>query len=223
MKTILKSNFRDIYDHWFCSDQDSKGNYIFRRNTYSGPSREEMFSWMSFMNLSVPKTGILESLMKDSNKSYFVVYLDQRTHQGEGKFLISGSEPKLYKKYMPFFASEYIGLPDRKPKSFRYLSFGEKVFWLSYKSNDIWRSNCGDDIKIEILDSFEERFKEIQKKIQEKNKHIPLLAIDFVEDSEGKLFGIDLNISPQIGGTGIENIVKPKEIAEEIQRFMLLS
>jgi hypothetical protein len=223
MKTVLKSNFRDIYDHWFSSEQDASANYIFKRNTYSGPTREDMFSWMSFMNLSVPKTGTFESLMKESSNFYFVVYLDQISHQGEGKFLLSRKEFFLGEKYTSFFASEYIGLPNGKPRSFRYLSFGERVFWLSYTSNDFWRSNCGDDIQIEMLDSSEPRFQEIQKKIQEKNKHIPLLAIDFVEDSEGKLFGIDLNIAPQIGGTGIENLVKPKEIAEEIQRFMLLS
>ena len=201
MKLKLLSNFNDYYDHWF----DLDGN-VFKRTTNSGMIRGRMFSFMRSHGLTVPIYGIvqhLENYLYPDKK--VVVYLDENKHCGEGKQLLTlGEACKLY----PFkLCTEYLvnENPFGYAVSYRHLQIGNRAFWIKYISYTDWRSNCGEG-DIELI---EER-----KPIE--IPHKPLFAVDFVEKS-GIYYAIDFNISPGIRGTGIEDIIPPKEVVDLIK------
>jgi len=223
MRAILESDFRDCYDHWFIDSirpMRRKTDNIFQRNSFGGMSRSEMFTWFKERNILTPRFGKVKDLLLELPEGTpLVIYLNESSHQGEGKILVYPNENDI-KEFNHHFASEFIQ-PRDFPISIRLLFIGQHIFWLSYQSSDKWRSNCGDNVDIQILNPIEHYYLDLSSSIMKERNSFPLLAIDFVEEtSSGNLLAIDLNVSPQIKGTGIEFILKPKEIAEEIDSFL---
>lgn len=177
----------------------------------SGMDRYEMYIYLESLGFNVPIYGILNDfrkLKKDINK--VVVHLDLKSHRGENKILLDYEE--ALEKYRGKFATEYIETDGEFGVSYRYLRIGDEAFWLLYKSKNDWRSNCGSDIKIDIL--------EIEKNTPPVIKS-PLYAIDLVFDKYNNYHAIDFNISPGIKGTGVEDILKPKEVVDKIKETIL--
>lgn len=211
IKLKLVSNFLDYYDHWF----DLEGKE-FKRFTAQGMNREEIFQYLEKTSFTVPLYGTVKHLANQNiNIKEVVVYLDDMAHCGNGKIKLPLEE--ALKKYPNFLCSEYIEThPLGIAVSYRHLQIGHKSFFLKYASYNDWRSNCGDG-DIELLESHEykhsDRFKVIKFPY-------PLCAIDFVY-KDGIYWAIDFNTSPGIRGSGIENILKPKEVVDLIKQFII--
>ncbi len=224
MKIKLKSDFIDFYDHWFSGYGDY--DIVFERYSNKGPSRPEMFELFKKYEpeLKLPIYGkckdVIEeilSVFKDNDKlknqiltSYpIVIYHDLYSHKGENKELILMFE--ALEKYPEHFSSEYIpSSTTRRGTSIRYLRIGRKQFLLKYQSKNDWRSNCGDN---------EIKFLEGGDAIKsQKHDFGPLFAIDMIP-YKNELYAIDLNISPQIKGTGIEDHLSGKEAYNLIYDF----
>lgn len=191
LKIAVKSDFIDYYDYAFDSIYDA--DYILKRYSRSGMNRIEMFDFLKSVGLKIPKVGTCSELTTDCSR--VVVYLDVNAHRGEGKILLSANDAK--ELYPHHFASEYI--PLNYGISYRLISIGKRSWMLRYSSND-WRSNCG-EVKIELL-------KEVENNL---SINRPLYAIDFVGNIEDPI-AIDFNIAPQVKGTGLGRILKPKDV-----------
>ena len=208
MKVKLKSDFIDFYDHWF----DNEG-IIFERMTKNELSRSQMFSIFDQYHIATPKHGKVKDLILElSPYDWVVVYLDEYEHQGKGK--IFGNINYAASNYPSYYASQYI---PSQATSIRELWLGDYHFVLQYSSDDTWRSNVGN---VEIC------IKANNPLMQ--NKRVfdyPIYAIDYIAypnviTGDIDYLAIDLNTSPMVRGTGIENIVSAIEIANSIKKYI---
>lgn len=220
----LESDFRDYYDHMFDSRHDDAP--VFRRLSTSGPDRRTALSFLGQMNFSVPLYGPVRYLPPECG--LVVVYHDEHAHRGEQKELMSFVYAQ--RDYPDSFASEYIissvlGVKqDEKwnvpalfrPKTFRRLQIGKRIFALEYMSDDTWRSNCG-KVDISVLDPMVDAY---GNHLLRSTPPLPssLVAIDFVLHVD-RFYAIDLNFAPQIRGTGIEEIMPANDVVREIEGF----
>lgn len=212
----LISDFTDYYDHYFQND-----GIKFSRHSEIGPDKIKQFKIIEEMgSLTVPH-GIVSDFLngyyfEDEMIRSFVVYDNPELHCGEGRtFYRNGHRLKfdgnisrlgyLYKEwnkpaslYIARGANGMIG----NPETLRLLQIGRKCFWIEYKSDDQWRSNCG-NVECKVVGT-EDR----------KLSKFPIYAIDFVVSKE--MYGIDLNISPGVRGTGVERLLPPKYAYDEI-------
>ena len=76
-------------------------------------------------------------------------------------------------------------------------------------SDDSWRSNVG-DAEIFLLGTPPDEVPEL-------DLPFALYGVDFVLDSKSCLWAIDLNPAPGVRGTGIEEVLSPKEAVESIK------
>jgi len=208
----LHSDFHDYYDHHF----DREGDIVFERMMRGGPSRSEAFKILQDIGCLVPPHGTPTNLVwrlaghlgiSLDNSAFpslnFVVYEDEQSHAGDGKLLLSAREAMIL--YPDKLVSLFIPQEMGKPVSWRYLQIGTKSFWMSYESNDLWRSNY-EGIYAGYVDI---RFLAEQDAQYSTYKvPYPIFAIDFVYN--GTLYAIDLNISP-----GIAECVQEKLPAQE--------
>lgn len=220
----MKSDFRDFYDHWF----EIRGHHpVFERMATGGLDRPGLFRFLESLDMRVPRYGLVRDLVPllreereallDARpatvyKDRVVVYLDTRTHRGEGKKLMAGAD--ALHLYPDHYASEFIPGPRGVPVSWRYLQVGDRPFWLEYRSDDEWRSNCG-NVEIRVMAAVN------QSRIHPRIPH-PLYAIDFVW-SGLKAYAVDFNIAPGIRGSGVEKILTAEEAARAIIRVLLRS
>lgn len=185
-----------------------------------------MFSYLDNIGLSTPLHGSVEHLYPrildrvfphdPSMRSLYakqvamvVVYTDPMAHCGEGKQLMPLAD--ALDQYPNHYASEYV--PSQKSGcglSLRYLRVGTRFFWLRYSSDD-WRSNCG-TVQIDVISELNP----LLISDQVASLH-PIFAIDFVPG--GKLFAVDFNIAPGLRGTGLENLIAPKDVYNEIENW----
>lgn len=211
-KLVLKSDFHDYYDHWFDRVYYPEEEYItFERYSRSGMNRQEMLEYLELNGYNVPKHGLVKdlSLQKDQK---VVVYLDINSHRGMDKILSSFGESLKF--YPMNYCMEYKKVNDNNlGHSFRALRIGDLNFSLFYKSQDSWMSNQG-NVNISILDT---EIDNLKKLLPDR----PLLAVDFViPKEENKMYAIDLNISPGLTWTGIEDILDAKEIVDTIKHYI---
>lgn len=214
----INSDFIDYYDHWAAGSWQSCDCVLDRRMD-SGPARKEALEILSASGFNVPRNGIVEALVSEiigdavdpvrrwmMESINLVVYTDEKAHAGEGKVLLSMESalcdfPKLFAcEYLP---TDVLGVAE----SYRYLRVGSRQFWLKYTSSDDWRSNCG-DVDVEFI------CEELPSDVVRPTMRYPLYAIDFI--LAGRLYAVDLNVSPKICGTGVENLMTSLQAYEQI-------
>ncbi len=216
MKVQLKSDFNDYYDHCF----DLEG-ILFERYSRQGRGRRAALEFLSAIGVKTPPYGtpqevrnqtdprLLErELLLQQDSKYLlsvVVYLDENAHRGEGKVLMPLYQALV--KYPHYLCSLFIPPLPGKSISRRYLQVGRKAFWLRYTSRDDWRSNCG-NVEIEMIKQEEDAY--------HPQIHYPLFSIDYIANTE-ELLAVDLNVSPQLKGTGIEEILSGQEVVHLIR------
>lgn len=216
----LVSDFRDQhYDFMF----KPNGTKTYRRMSAEGPDKINQFLILSSMGFKIPPIGSVEYLYhmwdKDTEEPWVVVYTDQSKHTGDGKTLLPVS--KAVDLYPGFFASIYIRNSNPTPTSYRALYVGSKYLFMRYRSNDAWRSNCGDVYIEEASDVLKDTTEKIiLNEMGVPLTSVPIVAIDFVLDVTERLIAIDLNIAPGISGTPATIHFSPVDIYEAIQRFL---
>jgi hypothetical protein len=177
-----------------------------------------MFPYMEGLGIKVPKFGLVKDVVPqirppDDAETFVgwrprvVVYLDERAHRGEGKVVSSGHY--ALKRFPDHFCTEYVGTFENGAKSLRYLQIGAKCFYLTYESDDQWRSNVG-NVRIEASTPLDAYYR------WEPNPY-PLRAIDFVRGADGEHYAVDFNIAPEIKGTGIEEFLDGPEVVALIE------
>lgn len=213
MKLYLSSDFTDIYDYVFDSRYDPEAQE-FKRFTYSGMSRREMFQYFESLNFATPLHGLVRDIaptalahkfftpeLKSVSSGKLVVYTNERAHRGEGKILLSIEEAQ--EQFSNYYCSAYI--PHRQ--TFRHLQIGNRAFSMIYRqmANNEWRSNFG-DVKILYLGD-----------VTPLKTDYPLFAIDYISEDNGAHCLLDFNIAPRICGTGVENKLTSQYIVELIK------
>lgn len=216
----LRSDFWDYYDHQF----SSSGPEFFRL-TRSGPDKRSQFQILKSAGYLVPPHGLVRDVAdywwEEESRwvREVVAYDDPFLHRGEGKRVLRARDYRwdgcldLLQKVIDLnclFCSAFLGCSWTRPSvSLRLLSVGPHRFWLEYRSETDWRSNCG-DCSVSVIGV-------------EKNagRHpvltYPLWAIDFVLGKE--MYAIDLNIAPGIRGSGVERYLSPRDVYLGIESF----
>ena len=220
MKIGLKTDFRDYYDHCFSVPPEQADKVLERVTTVTMP-RSTMLLYLESIGMSTPAHGPVQDLVpvitdragmpQEIALQLFelVVYLDEYVHNPESRVRLSCKEALA--RYPDAYAHVYV--PSHAAQgstSLQFLRIGMRQFWLRYTSSNDWRSNYG-DVKIEIL--CEEQ--------RASGRHIipyPLFAIDYVQAD--RLYAVDLNVAPQLAGTGIEQRMSAEEVYTELTGWM---
>lgn len=214
MKLLLRSDFRDYYDHHFDILLKPEIHHVFHRTAKDRTSRLDLLDYMSGqMNLLTPTYGtvreVADKLRFSHEDKHLVVYTNPYAHRGDGKERVTLKS--ALKRYPNKDCSLYLK-PDEGTKSYRLLSIGHSIRYLmSYESTHTWKSNVG-DVDIELLEN--------PPKIT--SHHYPMFAVDFVI-SGGIPYAIDFNSAPGLAGTPVESLIDPKTIVKEIKEWMIES
>jgi hypothetical protein len=215
-KISLETDFKDYYDHLFYNPRESNtnGHFIRIADDINSFSKRNQFLHLQQLGFKVPRHGIVSNII-DLDKD-IVVYVDELKHRGEGKYLIKSIQAR--KHFPNKYASEYIDY--REGESYRLLQVGNRSFWYQYKSTTSWKSNCGHVEISEPIEVFDWWTKHtlVDSRPMFLNNY-PIFAIDFVDSIDGKL-AIDLNTAAGMRWTGMEEIMSPTNVYEEIADFM---
>jgi hypothetical protein len=142
-----------------------------------------------------------------------VVYVDPLAHRGEGKIATTWDKAAALPLLGTCLTTEFVGQPygETPRESVRLLMIGNRPFFMTYRSCDPWRSNCG-DVQIEMAHELVGRSISTRpaRNIQRVLKH-PLLAIDFVYH-DGHFLAVDLNTAPGLRGTPVQDMLRPEEV-----------
>lgn len=234
----LVSDFPDYYDSFLDTgylrrNPEEPSRTLFRLTT-DGPERPEMLDKLEEMGLSVPRRGTVRELYERvlgcesrghivAAYLHMVVHTDVTVHRGEGKEILSYRE--ALERCPDAYAVEYIQPnPEMRGISLRALQMGDYYFWLRYESATDWRSNVG-EVECAVEQAAEMEMAE-SRGIATK---LPLFAIDFVpspptnlpngESGKSVLYAIDLNVAPEVYGTGVEEHLSAAEAAAAIKRW----
>lgn len=220
MKIKLRSDFDDYYDGYF----DHEG-VIFDRLSECGPYRRAMYALLEQAGYRVPKHGSVEEMAARITgegrqmevpmnepvarpMTDLVVYARERGHGGNNHLVSVAEALRIFPGH---YCTEYIPVQSgERGWSLQYLQIGDCHWWLSYASNNNWRSNVG-DYKVEIIEEGPRGFHGFFAE--------PVFSIDFLPVQE--LYAIDFNINPQLVGTGIENILPPTEVVSLVRAAMM--
>jgi hypothetical protein len=219
----LISDFTDYYDHNF----DGGGAELHRIST-RGLAKPDQFRLLSRAGYVVPPHGLVKDVggsWNELEKRYvraLVVYDDLFAHRGEGKRLIQEMHyrfdgnvsrlPQLY-ELGEKFCSAFIGWPLRGYcESIRHLLVGHHHFVIQYRSDDRWRSNCG-NVTCQTL-SWEPDWDRPAAL-----DPYPLCAIDFVTGKDGLLWAVDFNNAPGVRHSGVERFLKPAEFVAALSEY----
>lgn len=218
MKIKLVSDFIEYYDHCFAPSHLDKYDYTLLRNSVTTMTRLEQFKILSNLFYVPIKHSIVKDYHIFDTKYNVIVYVDNYSHRGEGKLKMTYEE--ALDKYPNSLCSLYIQGNSEYATSFRELFIGNHQFKLRYinKNKDEWRSNYGEDVEVKLISHCEIYNKKCSRFIA--GNIYPIYAVDFIQNTEGKLFYIDFNTSPSIKYTGIEDICKPTEIYNLIENYV---
>lgn len=201
----LVSDFHDFMDHNFAREYSHKELPIFKRLARSYFSKVDQFNLLENHCISVPPHGIVRQLLDEFSYENLIIYDDMFAHRAMGKHFQSGEA--AYKQYPNHYCSAFIrGVSDTRSISYRSLWIGNEGFLLRYESNNTWASNLGDEVDIRFENRLTSRMP----------CEYPLFAIDYVEDYTGKRWAVDFNTAPQLKGTPIQEMYKPREVAQFI-------
>lgn len=214
-KIGLESDFRDYYDHWFTPQYQHPNKVLKRIANSQSWSKREQLQFLETIG-KTPFNRVVRELPSFLDQK-LVVYVNEYSHRGEGKVLLEFEE--ALEKYPEKYASVYIEQESGSTTSFRLLQIGDSSWWLKYQSSDNWRSNVG-DVTVEVEGESSSGWEDIQRNV-EPLKDYPLFAIDFVQSIAGHLYAIDFNTAPGLSGTGMEELLKGKEVFELIAEHYL--
>lgn len=210
---LHSSGWLDYYDHAF--DPKGPDTPVWRRTDRPFPLRREGFWSMAQVGFSCVPNGLVSALASSYPEGVeFVVYTDEREHQGEGKEKLPVADALA--RHPTAWASLYVPPAARIAESLRLLRVGSLGFALRYQSASDWRSNVSTDrlevISTRLLDDKSEALDHLMKRYR-----TPLLAVDLVPSQRGWL-ATDLNLAPGLRGTGIEDRLPPRVAYNKIKQ-----
>ncbi len=219
----LLTDFRDYYDHAF----DGNGDEFVRMAEGTGPDKREQFRILADAGFATPPVGTFSDLIEleewpEGRIKFVVAYTDPAKHVGEGKEVWGmnrwQSNPHMgmpggqrhYDKFQTF-CSAFVG-PLSGGVSWRRLQVGPHVFWIEYRSDTDWRSNCGEGdvwlLESNLNEGYHPRIR------------LPLFAIDFVH-GEKDMYAVDFNIAPGIKGSGVERVLDAYSCVESLEKAVV--
>lgn len=202
----LQTDYNDYYDYQFAN-----GDKIWQRCMTDGPDRIGILNTLKYLDLTVPRYGTDTYHYQDA-----VVHKNINSHCGEDKVYVFLNRATIIEP--TDFLVEFIK-PDEKATSYRYLSLGKYGWWLKYSSDDEWRSNVG-NVKIDHIPCpipyGTTEYGNMINAFSKLDKILPIFAIDFVLSS-GKLYAVDLNMSPGSRFTNVDRSAHPKKLADGIK------
>lgn len=207
MKTILKTDFIDIYDHHFDSLSIPEPHNQFLRMSKDSVSRDRALDYLRTEGFDTVKYGSVQMMgyhLKPDD--LVVVYTDPFAHRGIGKELMTLDMAEFF--YPDALVSEYIG--QFKSVSMKDLFIGSRKIRMIYKSDHEWKSNVGNvDIKLYSYEYVYTR----------PFIHLPMVSVDYVFDGEKQHYAIDFNTSTIIKGSPVTDIMSEKDIVAEIKKW----
>jgi len=210
----LESDFLDCYDHWF--ERRERARRIWIRHTARGPVRRAAIREMERAGLAVPEHGTVRELERRlGGEAGLVVYVDEGAHRGEGKRRMRAAD--AMRAYAGHYATRFVesAALGGRAVSLRYLQIGGLCWWLRYEGRggaDVWMSNAAPEVEVTLLGNAQPAERVGYEALAGR---YPLFAVDHVLDG-ARLLAVDLNTAPQIRGTGVERMVRPRCLHAEV-------
>jgi hypothetical protein len=211
---VLESDFADYYDAYFDSPS-SVSPLKFSRFTNQGMKRREILEFLGRNGFSVPKFGTVKQVGKWAphlrDSQLVVVYLDEESHRGENKFVMTIGEAMA--KHPECLAAEFLGARTDSSRGWRLVQVAMKYFWVELESSNDWRASSG-DVKATV------------KKHgcgQQTRLFYPLFAVDFVPvivSGNEIRYAVDFSSAPMVGEYGIPDLLPPEVAAQEIKQMV---
>ena len=195
----INTDFQDYYDHL-----GNREDPLFVYNRYYGQSmpRGEALNFMRDKGIKTVDIGLARDFIYMYNK--VVVYTDVMAHQFKGKQIMSTREAmEMYPAYLttPYYETT-------NGVTIKFIQVGRRRFNITLKKY-VDSVEEGEIIKLDEATPMYNH--DIRK---------PIYSIDYIFDGEGMVC-IDFNEVQKLEGYGIENIMTPQEVMDEIKDAIL--
>lgn len=159
-----------------------------------------LLAWLRCRCFNVPDFGVIEDLLgRHDSADWCITWLP-----GESVMMTLND---AYNKWPTNLAAMHVGQRGSVSVSTRYIQIGDRVFWIDYASTDDWRSTKGNSQSV-LTRTVVNRYHPTIK--------LPMFAIDYVKSD--KIYAINFDAAPGIRGTGIDEMISRKEVAELIKK-----
>jgi hypothetical protein len=214
----LYSNFCDCYD----PAPIPGANYIWTRLSYDTIfQRDDQLGLLNRIGVPTVKWGLLSAdtfaeVLKLNQQYRLVVYYDPSAHGGLGKGLVDQGGLKALKPgldqggiliYSVFI--ETTSSPLLHSQSYRYLRVGDQdPILLHYQNESDWRAHQASYRNVKIIERNEigsEILTMIELLKDPVLMRFPLVAIDFLVDSDGGIHAIEIDTAPVLAGLGLSD------------------
>lgn len=194
----IESNFSDYYD----SKASVESIGVYKRYT-DNDSRAKILRWLREQGI---KTVDIKAVREfDNSVDNLVVYTNSSLHESKGKSVIELREARIMYPNMP--ASKFYS--EANGETLKVLQVGSRRFRITLKQTEEYSLNEGEVVDIKELSP------QLNYGIME-----PIFSIDYISDGIDML-AVDFNRVQRLDTLGIQNIMTPEEVIDEIRGALI--
>lgn len=214
MKTSLKTDYEDYYDSEFLKVGDECATFQWTRMLHDpkmSATKASQLNMLKRLGFETPKHGTVAEIAPQSD--FLVVYLDNYQDSNDDIFRV---ESNLALQSCPGnYCREYLSA--KSATRYRLIQIGYRTFWHKYSADERTKPS-------EVF-GWWNKYSAFQK-VPEYPRPVelndcPIFTLDFVDCDNGRFKSVtDLNVSPKLIGTGIENLITPIGIHAAVHLFL---
>lgn len=196
----LESDYTDYYDDIFSDD----GDIIYKRLTSDCMPRGKALKFLSELGVPTIEIGQVTNFNIIAYDK-LVVYTNSKQHGGVGKQIVTNERARSY--YSNYLATPYI--EDTNGVSLKYIQIGRIAIQIGLQNR-----NNGVDIISGDVTSINRIDVGLNNLIK-----LPIFSIDYIPVN-GIMTAIDFNSAENLGRFGLDKVVTPEEILEELSKIL---
>lgn len=214
MQVSLKTDYRDYYDNEFLKVGDEGATFEWTRilrDPKMSITKANQLNMLKQLGFETPKHGTVAQIAPESD--FLVIYLDDHQDSNDHIFRVE-SNLALYSCPQKY-CREYLS--SASATKYRLIQIGYRTFWQQHFDHQ-WT-------KPSEMFGWWNKYSAFQK-VPEYPRPVelndcPIFTLDFVDCENGRFKSVtDLNISPRLANTGIENAITPIGIHAAVQLFL---
>lgn len=194
----IQSDFKDYYDYL----ADNKSKIVYERYRNGGMQRGSALKYLRSMGIKTIEIKPVNKFLFTDTKRV-VVYTSPFLHEGKGKRVMEPQD--AFNSYGNCICSKFYD----SSTTVKYLQVGKRRFTLIYK-----KENNEELTEGKIVDISE------QKNEYNRLIGLPIFSIDYIQDGMYML-ATDFNEVENIKRLGIESLITPDQVVEEIKNALI--
>ena len=203
MRIGLESDFKDYYDKCLLGSNEAGVQVVYKRNKSDMPSKGKGLAILKRLGIPTLKLeATREMFCFDEHNKLVVVYTDPNKHDGTGRVLMRLSEAQL--TYPNSLSTEFHSDVHQINK---LLYVGSRRFTVILNTEG--GLDRGKVVSISEINSMYNYM-----------IGIPIFSIDYIPTSNG-LLAMTLNTVERLEDYGLDKILSPEEVVEELSKSIL--